>query len=342
MKIKYKIISALILLGVLFYILMKLDLDRFYGYLAGINVWYVVMSFFAFALYFLIWNYRWKLSLFKLCRTSSFRLLPILMAGVFVNHVTPGAGTGGEPVRVYYLAKFTKANRTNLFALTMLEKLFSTFVFGALVFFSVFYVAFFVDIDIILKSILLTIIVVAVIIFLFLIFFYRGGKFSFRKLFLFDRVLKLFYSSKIFTKFIRKYKTFDGFRNFINREIDNSKLFLKDLMKNKNFVVYSLLLTFILWFFNYAAVYYSFSALGFEIKIIELIVVYSISVFVADLSIFPGGIGLMEAVSIGLYNAFGIPLEIATLATLLNRVVYYLLALGVGYLCLTYLHFRYD
>ena len=90
------------------------------------------------------------------------------------------------------------------------------------------------------------------------------------------------------------------------------------------------------------AVYYSFMAVGFEIKLIELLVVYSISTFVADLSIFPGGIGLMEAVSIGMYNAFGIPLEIATLATLLNRVVYYFYALGIGYVSLAYLHFKYD
>ena len=176
----------------------------------------------------------------------------------------------------------------------------------------------------------------------FLLIFYSGSKFSFRSIFLFNRILKLFYNSRIFTKFIKKYKTFDGFKNFVNKEIDNSKIFIKGLMNNKRFVFISLFITLALWFFNYMAVYYSFMAVGFEIKLIELLVVYSISTFVADLSIFPGGIGLMEAVSIGMYNAFGIPLEIATLATLLNRVVYYFYALGIGYVSLAYLHFKYD
>ena len=342
MKLRYKIALMIALLGVLYYIFHKLDLERFYGHFSNINLVYVGYAFASMLLYFLIWNYRWKISLFKIARTRFVKLLPILMAGAFVNNITPGAGTGGEPVRVYYLAKFTRANKTNLFALTMLEKLFSTFIFGALVFFSVFYVAFFVEIDIILKAILLTIISLTVAVILFLTIFYGSGGFSFRRIFFFDKILRLFYNSKIFIRFIGKYKTFEGFKNFVNKEIDNSKLFLRELIKNKKFLFYSFLLTVVLWFFNYLAVYYSFLALNFNIRIIELIVVYSISIFVADLSIFPGGIGLMEAVSIGLYNAFGIPLEIATLATLLNRVVYYFFALGVGYVCLAYLHLKYD
>lgn len=342
MKLINKIILMAILLGVLYYIFHRLDLERFYGHLTNIKISFVLLILLCLFIDFLLWNLRWRYSLKGLTDIGFFKLFQILMAGVFVNNITPGAGTGGEPIRVYYLSKFTNANRTKLFALTILEKLFSTFVFGTLVFFSVFYVTFFVHIDIILKSILLTLILLVILLTAFLFFFYGASKFSFRKMFLFEYLLKGVYHSKIFSKFLKKFKSFEAFHKFINKEIDSSKIYLNDLMRNKTFVFNSLIISLFLWLFNYLSVYLSFLALHFHIKIIHLIVVYSISVAFSDLSIIPGGIGLMEAISIGLFNAFGIPLEIATLATLLNRVVYYFFALGIGYMNLAYLHFKFD
>ena len=96
MKLRYKIALMIALLGVLYYIFHKLDLERFYGHFSNINLVYVGYAFASMLLYFLIWNYRWKISLFKIARTRFVKLLPILMAGAFVNNITPGAGTGGE------------------------------------------------------------------------------------------------------------------------------------------------------------------------------------------------------------------------------------------------------
>jgi len=78
------------------------------------------------------------------------------------------------------------------------------------------------------------------------------------------------------------------------------------------------------WTASVAALWFCFDALGDPISVGVLLTGFALGVTAGVLSMVPGGLGVQEGSMAGLYALLGVPLQKAVLASILFRVVYYL------------------
>lgn len=78
------------------------------------------------------------------------------------------------------------------------------------------------------------------------------------------------------------------------------------------------------WGSSVAALWFCFDALGDPISLGVLLTGFALGVTAGVLSMVPGGFGIQESSMAGIYALLGIPLQKAVLASILFRVVYYL------------------
>ncbi|MDO8556335.1 MAG: lysylphosphatidylglycerol synthase transmembrane domain-containing protein [Nanoarchaeota archaeon] len=327
----------LVLAGLLVYGVFKLDIHKMGYYVLHVDPWYLGLVFFFSVLSFVLWNVRWQFSLLPVGRIPFFRLLPVLMAGMFVNIVTPTAGLGGEPVRAYYIRNCTRAKIGEVLVLTVLEKLFGTAVTVVAVVFSLVYLTFFVPGDVVRGAFLLLLLALLVLLCLVIVVLWNA---RIRHWGVVDWGLKLLYKMKIFSLFSKNFSSFAAFKRFVFQEVDRCKLLLKKVFREKWFVYGNLALTVVITLVNYLIFYCAFLAIGYELDLVHTIIVFTLATVLGDISFIPGGAGVTEVLSVGLLSAFGMSLEMAATATLVYRAVYYVLTLGVGYLCLVYVQWN--
>jgi uncharacterized protein (TIRG00374 family) len=85
------------------------------------------------------------------------------------------------------------------------------------------------------------------------------------------------------------------------------------------------LITVLDWTTSMTALWFCFDALGDPLAFEVLIAGFSIGLTAGALSMIPGGLGVQEASMAGVYSLLGVPFQQAILATILFRVVYYLI-----------------
>lgn len=84
------------------------------------------------------------------------------------------------------------------------------------------------------------------------------------------------------------------------------------------------------WAAAAAVLYLCFRATGYPIPLGALAAGFAVGVFIFLVSVVPGGLGIMEVSMAGLYVSLGVPLEVALVALLAYRVIYYFLPFGLG------------
>jgi uncharacterized protein (TIRG00374 family) len=78
------------------------------------------------------------------------------------------------------------------------------------------------------------------------------------------------------------------------------------------------------WTASVGALWFCFDALGDPISLGVLLTGFALGITAGLLSMVPGGLGVQEASMAGMYALLGVPLQKAVLASILFRVVYYL------------------
>jgi uncharacterized protein (TIRG00374 family) len=78
------------------------------------------------------------------------------------------------------------------------------------------------------------------------------------------------------------------------------------------------------WASSVAALWFCFDALGDPISLGVLLTGFSLSITAGAVSMVPGGLGIQDGSMAGLYALLGVPLQKAVLASILFRLVYYL------------------
>ncbi len=330
-----KLFWGIVFIAIFWILLSQLNLAKVSSLFSQVRLDMVLGVIACLVVSFLLWNLRWQYSLGKVTKQKFFTLLPMLMAGMFFNMVTPTAGMGGEPVRIYYVSKLCKARKTSMFVLTATEKLFGTVVLLFMLIFSLVFAAVSIPGEWIIKGILILLFVILVLLILLLLRLLR--KISIKESKILQLLFKGIFRMKPFSKGFSSYRRFES---YVEERLKWSKILLKRILQNKKFVSANLLITLAITLVNYLAFYLSLGAFNTTIPFLNVIVVFTIASVVADITFIPGGAGLTEAIAIGMYNAFGVPLEIAALATLLYRTLYYFFTIGLGYLCLVYLHMK--
>ena len=91
----------------------------------------------------------------------------------------------------------------------------------------------------------------------------------------------------------------------------------------KSGMVIPILYVFLDWFCCLLVLYFSFITIGYHISPGVLVVGFAIGIFVSLVSFIPGAIGIMEGSMAAIYYSLDVPLEVAIIAVLLYRLVYY-------------------
>ena len=329
MKKRYKLISFAVVILLLGFILTKIGFKELMIQIKQANPYYLLVSFLAITLTFIIWNLRWYLIIRKLKKINFFAIFPIFMSGIFINTVTPGARVGGEPVRSYFLSKKYKIPYSDAFAATISDKLYNFIVFGALTVFSILFVLLYIKLNLIIRVILLILLVLILMIFAFAVVFNKRLN---TKYFRIQKILPVFY--KTFKSIRLKFATSEKFEEYVIKKIDHFLITIKKSMKNG--IIPNLAATSAYWFFYFISVNFLFIALGYSLGFVPVLIVVTLSILLGDISPTPGGIGIIETMMIALYFSFGITASVAAAVTLVSRAMYYFYALIIGGVSFSY------
>jgi len=329
MKRLLKFIPTAIVLVLLIWVLWDINFFEVYELIANVNPLWFFLAVFSSVMVFVVWNLRCQYIFNPYIKGDFKFFMHVLLAGSFFNTVTPGAGIGGEPFRAHFLAKKYKKPHSKVLAYVLGDSFFKISVLFCLVIFSVFFVLIYVKIPGPLK-ITLEVILISVFLIFSLILFFLFKQFRikpgilFKKLYFFEFVSKRFESEKHFVSFINK---------VIHRI---SKVFRK-VVVNKNNLFVGFILTIFFWLFNFLIAYFLFLSFGHHVNFVFVLVVVTLAEIVGAISIFPGGVGVIEGSMTLLYSAMGIPPPLALLVSFLSRMIYYFFSLFIGGMSLVYL-----
>jgi len=331
MKRELEILLIVIVSLLFLFILKDIDFLEVYYLINNLSLFYFTLAFLSCLVTFLLWNIRWKNTLEKLIDSNYWYLLIVLFAGVFINTITPGASTGGEPVRAYFLSKKYNKPKTELFGSIVADKFFNLAVFLLFVVFSIVFIFIYVEISPSLK-ILLETILASIILSSLVVIFVLWRKIKFKA----DWISEKFYKLKSIKK---HFKTSEKFKNYVNKKIKNFLGVFNSIILNKKKFWFGIFISIIYWLFLYLSSYFLFISLNSQINFLSLIVVVTLSYLIGDISPVPGGIGLTEGTMFLLYSAIGVSPSIAIVISLLSRMIYYFFSLLMGGLSLIYLRF---
>jgi uncharacterized protein (TIRG00374 family) len=97
------------------------------------------------------------------------------------------------------------------------------------------------------------------------------------------------------------------------------------IRQNPSTLIAVMLLTFVDWFCSVLVLWFCFTALGPAVELGKVISGFVIGVMAGVVSMVPGGLGVQEGSMAGIFALLGSPLHQAVLASILFRVVYYIL-----------------
>jgi hypothetical protein len=322
MKTKWRILFGVITLTIVIYLLRKIDFLSVRDLIIEANNYYFFLAFLSYLVSFLVFDFRTKYSMKNIVVPGFFFNLKVTLAGFFVNTVTPGAQLGGDPVRAYYLGKKYKKSKSKIFGALLADRFFHVAASLFFILASLLFVLTFFPVSYELKTIFQATLFVIILVSLIMIYFsFRKANFNIELFFqrfrwLFPRKNKGKGKTKLERILIKHFNHF-------------AKTF-RNVVKDKKIILVGILLSLTYWILNFSVSYFLFLSFGVEISFLIVIVVFCLGNIVGDISPSPGGIGLIEGVSIIAYSLFGVSLAAAVTVSLLTRVIFYFFSILLG------------
>ena len=296
--------------------------------LRNCNIPYLLLAGAMYVLGLLSWAMRWRVLIRSLNMDAPLKKIVLaLLAGIFVNNVTPGARGGGEPVRMYFLAKEMEKPYGQVLATVMVDRMLDLFPVVFMLVLSTAYVYY-------LGSLSLTLTIVALdVVFGALVLVSLGILLSESKT---RRVLLWGY--RVFERLIpgkaERYR--EKFMRTLEVDVPRFQSDLRFLMGHKGAFLLALFYSTASWMFTILRTYFTFLAINAPIGLVNVVVVQMVGIVVGIVSVIPGGAGIIEGVNSGVYVLLGIDKEVAVTATLLDRLISYWIPTGVGALVTTH------
>ncbi len=325
---------TLLILILLVYILKDINFTEVYRLLLKINLLYFFLAVAASFASILLWNLRCQNAMLSYFKGDFWFLLETLLAGIFVNNITPGASVGGEPVRAYYIGKKYGKLKTKIFGYIVAEKVLHIIVFFVFLIFSSLFIFKFIHVTQALRLIL-EIALVATIVFASLFAFTLFNKIDFNG----DWIARRLYAFKFIRK---KFKDIEKLRIYVKRRVNNFLDSFKEVFINRDRFYYGIFISVATWLVTFLSSYFLFLALHVKISFLHVIIGVTFAYLIGDISPIPGGIGVVEGVLFLIYSALGIDPAVALAVALLSRIIYYFFAFLVGGFCLLHLKHKFS
>jgi hypothetical protein len=248
---------------------------------------------------------RWKTLLITIeCNTEIKTLIKIVILGLTFNNLIPGK-IFGEPVRVYLLNKVERKNVGKIFPTIVIEKVLEILFLIMLFTISVFFLYIPLTLNIIYFGFLSSIFLLISIFFIFYI--------AFNKKLVNKYINKMvLWSPSISKSIIQKSST------ILLQARDALHIgFRQQLSQFKN-LTFAILLTFVHVVLDVLRLKILISAVGVDISIVSIILVFSASTLIAFIAVLPVGIGLLAS-TMFLLTFYGVPQTMSAVVAFLDR-----------------------
>ena len=310
-------VSILILLIMLWFVGIDQVIDALKVANLSIIALAVVTQVFTYFLYTLRWQILNKLADMDI---SIKKLLPMVLVGLAVNNITPSGRGGGEPVRAYLLAKDNdEYHFEDTLATVVADRALDTFPFVVLAAVTIVSMTLFFKLDIWLLVVMVLAVIVIIAILIALIYMCINPGFGQRVDGWIIGLVRRFYK-----------KNSENLENQIHASIFGFQDTMKLLISNKKGLVYTLTLSFIIWFFEIFRVYLVFLAFGSNVSLIIIGEVFVVACLVGMIPLLPGGLGAVDGLMILFYSAAGVPASVSAAATVIERLISFWMATIIG------------
>lgn len=315
--------SILILIIMLWFV----GIDKVISALELANVWIIALAIitqiFTYFLYTLRWQILNKLADMDL---SIKKLLPMVLVGLAVNNITPSGRGGGEPVRAYLLSKGKEEfHFEDALATVVADRALDTFPFVLLAAVTIASMALFFKLKLWLLIVMVVAVIVIVAVLIALIYMCINPNFGNRVDGWIIGLVRRFYK-----------KNSESLENKIHKAIFGFQETMKLLISNRKGLLYTVSLSFIIWFFEILRVYLVFLAFGASVNPIVIGEVFIIACLVGMIPLLPGGLGAIDGLMIIFYSAAGISASVSAAATVMERIISFWMTTIIGLVILPY------
>lgn len=272
----------------------------------------------------LLWTERWKLILNVLHNAPKFKeLLLMMFTSLFGNNITPAAA-GGEPLRAYLLNKFEDIPFETALASATADRVFEFFPF-VLVSTLAAYLIFSLNIGFWTSLIISIMIILTMTIFGLII--YVGYKKEVSTRIIISITKRIFPYIK---KLTSRDTSFDNIKDKLIEYIETFTIGFQGVLRDHRMFIIGILISFLMWGLDNFRFYLTFEAIGYHPPIVPMIIIYTIAILVSILPTIPGALGIREGVMVALFLPAGVPAEVVISASLLDRIVTYLMPTVIG------------
>lgn len=316
-------VSVLILAIMLWFVGIDQVVDALKIANLGIIALAIVMQVITYFLYTLRWQILNKLADMDI---SIRELLPMVLVGLAINNITPSGRGGGEPVRAYLLSKNKEEYHfEDALATVVADRALDTFPFVVLAAITIIAMTLFFDLALWLLIVMILAVIAIVAILIILIYMCINPNFGKRVDGWIIGLVRRFYK-----------KNSEKLENQIHEAIFGFQDTMNMLISNKKGLVYTLLLSFVIWIFEIVRVYLVFLAFGANVNIIIIGEVFIIACLVGMIPLLPGGLGAVDGLMILFYSAAGVSTSVSAAATVIERLISFWMTTIIGMVIMPY------
>ena len=315
-----------LVVGAVIFVFLRADLGSLLSALGKANYFFVLLAFGAYIFTTVSIATRWRISLSATGHSVGLHNLWLAIFGsIFINNITPFTYSGGDPVaRVYLLRKTQRVPYSSSSASVMSEYLLdlpvsiSLLMTGILLYFS--------------KAPLTRLVVVTIwiaamtLLFMLILYFFpqrTGASWLGRSTM---RILKAFRRSTSRRKVIGGVKRFYASAQAIT--------------SRPKIAIPVFFFAVITWALALIRLFFIFQALGFDPPLPMLLLGITLPPMAGLVPLLPAGLGLVDVTYVSIFVLLGAPLDIAILATLIERVISLVFGTIIGACALSYLGIR--
>jgi len=328
---RWRIILTLIIGGfIIFIISFAVGIQDILNVLSKSNPAIIVVALLLEIFIIGMWTERWSLILDVIVRSPGFNKLFVMMfTSLFGNNLTPGAA-GGEPMRAYLLSKFEGISFDLAFVSASADRVFEFFPFVLVSAFAVYMISTW---NIPFWSAIFISVLIIIIMAFFGLLIYVGVRREIAERLLLSLARSLL---PLFIKLTKKEVSLSYVTEQINYYVGRFSTGFSTVLQDKKMFTLGLSISFIMWGTDMFRMYLCFVAVGYFPPIIPMIIIYTIGILITILPTIPGALGLREATMVALFLVVGVPADVVIAASLIDRLISYLMPTIVGAITTVY------
>jgi len=312
-----KLIALTIVLGlVVFFVISFLaGFDKIFQVLSQADYWFILVAIGFQTLSIVTIFFRWDLVV-KHCRLkiSDSRLFMITLAGIAFSHLMPSSRMGGEPVRAYFLRNETKKSTSLCLSTIIVERIFDAVTFSIISLFVLISIFLYWNLPAWIIILLVVAFLIALSMLVIIVYISVNKKVGMR-------IVMWFF--KRFQRFLSRWRTTAQWEKKLQKDVILFSESVAGMIKKRHLWAYGFGFSLLAWIFDIFRTYFIFVALGNNVSLLVIGGAIVIAALAGAIPISPGGLGLIEAAMVIVFTSAGIPITIAAMVTIIDRLISY-------------------